>query len=374
MSIRGKLDILIKDTDSYNKELIPNEIFINLKKWKWGKYGWVSPASLIFTASWRKYYYPDKDCCKIWAVDEKNVSIDGGYSIRSEDEKVSIPLLAKYDLCKGFCSPNSGMQGSRALEKMRYLKRINKNISTSTKTVFDLGLFAEILNQINELNEEESLEVIKYLIVTAKDIKSKRIKSDSELKETKDVNIDILDFLSKTRDPELTKCIVATCLDIIFNNHGLILEGVSDYKTAADARSKKPGDLLLTRDNNPIIAVEVKDKTQTIDWNNIERAIRIIDANPTLINFIFVLENRQASSNSIVQEMVSSSQLSSGRGAKISIFSLHDLYLLALSISDELSITNITSENLTIAPNIKPETKEKWLQTLRKANIPEKIF
>lgn len=58
--------------------------------WKWGKYGWVSPASLMYTAAWRKYYYPDIDCCKIWASDETNKPIPGGYSIRSEDESISI--------------------------------------------------------------------------------------------------------------------------------------------------------------------------------------------------------------------------------------------------------------------------------------------
>lgn len=101
--IRNELDKLIETTETYNKAKIPAALLNNVNKWRWGSYGWVSPASLMFTAAWRKYYYPEVDCCKIWASDENNHPIPGGYSIRSEDEAISIPLLAKYDLCDGFC-------------------------------------------------------------------------------------------------------------------------------------------------------------------------------------------------------------------------------------------------------------------------------
>jgi len=94
-SIREKLDKLIEETKECNEEAIPAQLLKNIKSWKWGSYGWVSPASLIFTAAWRKAFYPEEDCCKIWARDEQNNPIPGSYSIRSEDENVSIPLLAK---------------------------------------------------------------------------------------------------------------------------------------------------------------------------------------------------------------------------------------------------------------------------------------
>lgn len=104
--IRNELDKLIQTSESYEETKIPSALFKDVNKWHWGSYRWVSPASLMFTAAWRKYYYPEVDCCKIWASDENNHPIPGGYSIRSEDESISIPLLAKYDLCEGFCSPN----------------------------------------------------------------------------------------------------------------------------------------------------------------------------------------------------------------------------------------------------------------------------
>lgn len=173
--IREKLDYLVSTTQSYDIKDTPVELLKNLERWKWGSYGWVSPASLIFTATWRKYFYPNDDCCKIWAKDEKNAPIEGGYSIRSEDESITIPVLAKYDLCTGYCSPNSGMQGSRAIEKMRTSKRVNTDFDTTQRTLFDLKLFAAILNQINTLSSEQALRVLKYQICIAKAIKKREL-------------------------------------------------------------------------------------------------------------------------------------------------------------------------------------------------------
>ena len=209
--IRQELDDLIESTTPENTNLaaVPKSLLDNLKRWKWGSYGWVSPASLIFTATWRKYYFPQQDCCRIWAVDENNNPIDGGYSIRSEDEQISIPVLAKHDLCTGFCSPNSGMQGSRAIEKMRTLKRLNTDFGTAQRTVFDLKLFATILNQINELSHEASLNTLKYLILIAKGIRERRIEADAQLQSGTSAGFDLMAFLQDTADPELTKCIVA---------------------------------------------------------------------------------------------------------------------------------------------------------------------
>lgn len=114
----------------------------------------------------------------------------------------------------------------------------------------------------------------------------------------------------------------------------------------------------------PRIAVEVKDKTQSIDWNNIERARKILDANETLRNFIFVLERRAATATPTIMDMLSAPKFGSGPYNKISIVSLHDLFLLASSIEDDESIAKKTSEYMSVAPGIKPETMRKWLKTL----------
>ena len=63
-------------------------------------------------------------------------------------------------------------------------------------------------------------------------------------------------------------------------------------------------------------------------------------------------------------EMVTSSQLATGEGKIISIMSLFSLYQFVLPIESEDTIINITSKFITMAPVIKPETKEKWLEKI----------
>ena len=363
-TIRSELDDLIKHTSQYDANAIPAELLTGLNRWRWGSYGWVSPASLLFTAAWRKYYYPQIDCCKIWVSDENNKPIPGGYSIRSEDESISIPLLAKYDLCEGFCSPNSGMQGSRAIEKMRSLKRLDRDFDTAQRTLFDLKLFADIINRINELNHNQLEELLKYFICTAKGIKDKRVETNKALVADTATSFDLLEFLAATHDPEFTKCVAAACFSVIYNKVGLTVTGIDDYKTAADARAKKPGDITLEKDKHPVVAIEVKDKTQQIDWNNIERAKRIIHDQSELESFIIVLESRNAATNSRVNEILSSPQLETKDGKIISIMSLHLLYQLAVVFSGPQVLINLTGTYLALAPAVKPETKEAWLKRI----------
>lgn len=360
-TIRKELDELISSTTSYDASKIPEGLKKALDSWKWGSYGWVSPASLIFTAAWRKYYYPEMDCCKIWAADERKKPIEGGYSIRTEDEEITIPLLAKYDLCADFCSPNSGMQGSRAIEKMRTLKRLDRNFDNVQRTVFDLKLFALIMNEINDLEHDQLKEVIKYLVCISKNIKAKREKANEALNKSTTVSFDLMHTLSDIHDPELTKCVVAACLHVLFSGYNCEIVGVDDNKTAADARAGKPGDLSVEKDGEFIIAVEVKDKTQKIDWNNIERAKRIIKNHPNLQTFMFVLESRDSATSAIINEMVNSSQLATPDGKIITILSLYALYYMTKPIASETELIKLTSGFITQAPSIKPETKAAWL-------------
>lgn len=365
IDVRSELDNLISSTEEYDRSQIPSPILSNLEKWHWGSYGWVSPASLLFTAAWRKYYYPNIDCCKIWAADENSKPIPGGYSIRSEDESISIPLLAKYDLCNGFCSPNSGMQGSRAIEKMRSLRRLNTDFDNAQRTLFDLKLFAAILNQTNDLDHDQLSELIKYYIVTAKTIKAKRLKVNEGLMKEASNSFSPLSVLSNVADPEFTKCVTAACLTVLYKNNAFTVTGVEDFKTAADARAMKPGDLTVERSAKPVLAIEVKDKTQHIDWQNIERANRILSANPDLQGFVFVLESRDAATTRRINEMVNSSQLKTATGSKISIMSLFSLYQLAKAASSDAELINHTGRYLALAPAVKPETKDLWLKAIK---------
>lgn len=361
--IRAELDTLIYNTTDFDAALIPPDLLAGLNQWHWGGYGWVSPVSLMFTAAWHKYYYPEIDCCRIWAADESNQPIPGGYSIRTEDESISIPLLAKYDLCSGFCSPNSGMQGSRAIEKMRTLKRLDRDFDSAQRTVFDLKLFASILNRTNELEHSQLLELIKFFICTAKQIRQRRLQMNEALR-TQTAAFDLLGLLPTISDPELTKCVTAACLSALYGSSGLSVAGVEDQKTAADARAGKPGDITLEKGAVPVVAVEVKDKTQRIDWNNIERAKRIMARHPGLRAFLFVLESRDAATDPRVNEMVRSAQLRTEDGRLISIMSLHALYRLAAAVLPDTELISLTGQYLALAPAVKPETKTAWLNAI----------
>jgi len=363
-TVRDKLNEIITATSSFDTSAIPAKLQNDIKQWKWGSYGWTSPTSLIITVAWKKYFYPTQDCCKIWAKDENGQRIEGGYSIRSDDEQITIPLLAKHDLCKDFCSDNSGMQGSRALEKMRSLKRLNVDIAVQQRTIFDIKLFVSIINQINDLNEKQALEALKLLIVQAKSIKQARQQKDIALSNSSG-EMDLIALLSEISDPELTKCISAACLTILYEPHGLKLDGVTDHKTAADARAEKAGDLILQSGNETLIAVEVKNKSISIDWQNIRRAVKILNAHPSIRNFLFILENRTATTEEIIREIVSSHELSTSPGNKISFLTLHDLFNMTRPITDIATIVKITGKYLAIAPSIKPETKDAWLNKLR---------
>ena len=362
--VYSEIDTRLSSTKACDTSLLPQKLIANLNRWNWGGYGWISPVSLMITAAWKKAYDPAADCCKIWSDDELGHPIPGAYSIRVLDETITIPLFAKYDLCKDFCSPNSGMQGSRAIEKMRSEKRLNVSFASKQRTVFDLKLFASILNQINELNVNQCFALLDFFIVKAKAIKAKRDAQNASLSATS-AKADVLDLLSRIHDPELTKCVVAACLTAMIPSSDFSVAGVSDYKTAADERAEKPGDLCVLLKDKPIMAVEVKDKSQTINWKNIERAKTILARFPSVISFVFVLENRKALVGDAVSEIISSDLISTGLAKKISIMSLHDLFRLAKSFKDDAEILELTNKAMVQAPALKPDSRTTWISLIQ---------
>jgi hypothetical protein len=360
-SDREALERVVLERQEPNLELIPREIKTRLDSWQWGKMGWTSPANLIITASWRKVFYPLEDCCKIWARDSRDTAINGSYSIRTADETVTVPIFAKYDLCTGFCSSNSGMQGSRAIEKSRGNGRIDRNLRLEQRTVFDAQLFSHILNDINELSETESLEVLKYLVKIAYSAKESRTKNDNVLL-SNPPRIDLLAFASRVQDPEFVKCVAAACLALLFENHGLKLEGIQDHKTSADGRAVKAGDLTLTRNGEAVVAIEVKDKSRKLDWQNINGVRAISKHFPKLEGFYFVLESRSGERDLLVSDLAFESSHNQGIPSIVSFISLPDLLGLAIPINGYDQVIRKTAHFVTKAPSIKPATKSAWTQ------------
>lgn len=358
-SDKARLEQLVANPGDVRVEQVPAHLRSRLDRWKWGKMGWTSPANLIITATWRKAFYPKFDCCKIWARDDLNKAIPNSYSIRTADETVTVPVFSKYDLCTGFCSSNSGMQGTRAIEKSRGIGRINRDLNLGQRTIFDAQLFAEILNDINDLEQPTALETLKYLIAIAYASKQQRNANDTVL-QTSPPRINLLEFSSIAKDPEFAKCVTAACLDALYCDLGFQIEGVEAFKTASDGNAEKAGDLSITRNGKEIVAVEVKDRTRSLDWNNVNGARLIIRKFPQLEGFFFVLESRSAAHEPIIAEMAAETSAESAAPIPVSFISLPDLIGLAAPIKGYDYLIEQTAHYVTVAPSIKPATKTLW--------------
>ena len=358
---RQRLESVMIKRHKVNPSDTPHKLRQRLGSWKWGANGWTSPTNLIITAAWRKAFYPAEDCCKIWARDAQNNPIPGGYSIRTADETVTVPLFAKHDLATGFCSSNSGMQGSRAIEKSRGFRRINRGITLEQRTVFDFSLFADILNDINELDPAHANSALEYLIDIAYRTKEKRTKSDKALVASLP-SVDLIAFSHSVKDPEFIKCVTAACFTALFSDAGFQISGVGDHKTASDGRAMKAGDLTVNRKDKPVIAIEVKDRSRTLDWQNLNAAKAIIQKFPQIQTFCFVLESRTAAHDILIDKLAIDAGDKVGYPTKMMFLSLPDLVALSTPIKGHQYLVMKTAEYVTIAPSIKPSTKEAWIQ------------
>ena len=358
---REALEKVVAQKPTPNIDLIPPVVKRRLDLWQWGKMGWTSPSNLIITASWRKVFYPTEDCCKIWARDSRDVPIKGSYSIRTADETITVPILSKYDLCTGFCSSNSGMQGSRAIEKSRGNGRIDRNLRLEQRTVFDAELFSHLLNDINELSAKASLEVLKYIFFIAYLAKEDRTRNNEVLL-LNPPKIDLLVFAARVQDPEFVKCVAAACLALLYESQGLVLEGIKDHKTAADGKAIKAGDLTLTRNGTAVVAIEVKDQSRKLDWQNINGVRAISKHFPKLEGFYFILESRTAEHDLLISDLAFQSTHNEGIPSLVSFISLPDLLGLTVPIKGYDRIIEKTAEFVTQAPSIKPATKSAWTE------------
>ena len=353
-----QLEAIVNSTPAGYRGLVPSQLIEKLDEWEWGKYGWTSPANLIVTAAWRKALFPEIDCCRIWANDSDGKPIEGSYSIRSEDEGYTVPLFSKYDLCRDFCSSNSGMQGSRAIEKMRALQRINRQFELDQRVLFNPYLFGEIMNDIEELTDVQALEAFRTLIGIAKSKRELRVVQINAL-DSLIGQPNIYKAIDDIKDPEFPKCVAAACLEVLYASTYEV-QGVDDHKTAADARAQKPGDISLHKDGQVAIAVEVKDASRTLDYQNIAAALEVIRNHPSVQLFLFVLASQRASCNDELYEMLEAGRKE--RAANIVVTSLQDLLGLALPVCTQQHFTEIVSRNLKLAPSVRAETIADWIR------------
>ncbi|MET4695841.1 hypothetical protein [Endozoicomonas lisbonensis] len=373
--IRSALDSALADSEAMAKKtqnLVPTAIYENINKWNFGGYGWTSPVNLFLTAAWYKWLNPEQDVCRIWSQHHDKTRIEGGFAIRSNDENYTVPLVNKARIAQGFCSPNSGMQGSRAIEKMRSAERINRNEAIEQSVKFDMALFQNIMNDINDCSSDEAHQCFCYLLSIGLKIRKGRETEQNKLlslsgKSGKSFT-DLLKFADDISDPQFIKLLVVSLMTpFVLNTHkSLILEGVEGHKTAADSQSKAPGDFWFNnQDGVAEVGVEVKDKTKTIGFE-ILGAIENRKKNNSGMKYYFAVSAAKIA----VKEYVAKDRLWAEYINRlrddfdIAVLPLSVYDLVALASFNGASVTDVMSDlnkHLVTAIDLKKETLKQWL-------------
>jgi len=358
---------------------IPANLKRRIGEWKYGAYGWTSPVNLLITAAWVKALYPSQDVCMIWAKDGDGKAIAGGYSIRTLDEKITVPIVSRFDIWPDFCSNNSGMQGSRALEKARGASRVERNASLSQRVLFDLSLFANTLNDINELDAEKARAACQCFFEIGFHVKRKRdatlkILMASKAGGHKDVVGFVLDACETMRDPQFVRSVVAAVLVLMLKHQpqfrDATLKGIESKKTGADTQTTGSGDLWIEQNGFPSLAVEVKDNTKTFDFAILSAVNARLKNNPTLKTYFMITAAETALSIHVASDSQWNKQLDElrrGFGCAIVVMTLRDfLGIAACLLPIENELLNAISKCLGTTPDLKKETLSEWIRILGK--------
>lgn len=379
MGIEEKLDLALQEAETENisniESAIPKHLAVRIKSWKFGNYGWTSPVNIMMTCAWYKWLNPNQDICKIWANDHLSQKIAGGFALRSMDEKYTIRVIAKSRIANDFCSPNSGMQGSRAIEKMRGMGRINRDEPVEQSVSFDMPLFQNILNDINECNSAQANNVFKLFLKYGLQIRAQREKTLSGLQSSISNTLnseDVLSFALSVKDPQFFKALTIVVMrEFIRTNKfycELTLSGIDGAKTAADARAKSAGDFWFEDQNKkPIVAVEVKDPSKKIGFDIIAAIGNRKVNNPSIQNYFLVSAAREPVESRDLNDKDWNSNIANLRngGLNVLIYSLYDLFSLAcMSPNFMKNFANEINQVLGQVESLKPDTIKNWLEFL----------
>ena len=370
----------IKNNSSFGNN-IPGSLRERVDSWQYGKYGWTSPVNLMMTAAWVKWLKNDQDVCKIWARDNDGKAIEGGFSIRSCDEKYTVPLIGQYCLHRQFCSPNSGMQGTRALEKNRLRaahKRIDRNADLGQKVKFDILLFQNILNDISELNSVQARNAFCFFIEKALLVKNNIIANEksipvASIDETIVIKRTILTAVNSFKDPQFVKVVVAAMLDLAISNfkqfEGYDLKGLDGAQTAADARSKTPGDLwICNKIGDVIVGCEVKDSSKTFNFEILAATDDRIKIFPTIKHYLLITAANQSVSPKVRNNPQWDTFVRSfeNKNVIVSTITLEE-FVNILCLFSEINnhLLNKISDILKITLSLKVDTITNWTSILK---------
>jgi hypothetical protein len=368
---------LLSETIDEHREQLPKALLRRIGNWKFGGYGWTSPVNLMITACWTKWLLPSQDVCKIWAKNTANKLIPGGYSIRSYDERITVPLVSRLSIYHQFCSNNSGMQGTRAIEKTRSASRIERNMRLEQRVYFDLSLFAEIMNDINDLNPGQAKIAFQHFIAIGSKI-SKQRKLGLESLLAKNVNNQndcvsvIHKALAEIGDPQFTVIVTAMCMKALAEHSttlkGAKLKGIDGKKTGANARSNVPGDLWLEVDSLPVVACEVKDRSKTFGYEILSAVEDRYIKNPTLEKYLMVTGANIAIENRVLVSAEWTEKIAelNNQGLGVQVLTIRELigFLSLLGPVDQTYIIGINTY-LSKFADLKADTVAKWSNIIK---------
>lgn len=314
---------------------LPRQLAKSLSNWEFGEYGWTSPTNLLVTAAWTKWLNPMQNVCKIWATDSNNTPIEGGYSIRSYDEQVTVKIFCKYMLTTNFCSNNSGMQGSRAIEKAREYKEIKPGLTIQQRVLFSMDLFVDIMTRINSLDSNQAHTCFLYFFYKSLEIKGKlMLEQKSAVATLQSVSADaykwILNSIGNIKDPEFTRALCGCLCAARWPE--LFLMGLNDAKTSANARSQSPGDFWLNDSSQkPVIAGKCKAEGIQFSWKDLSNAKLRLKEYPSCKLYLCITADNIAMDTDITSNPEQlSAWIKSVDDLKIS----HDISFMAITLRD----------------------------------------
>lgn len=356
---------------------VPKTLRDKIDEWQFGKYGWTSPVNLMLTAAWMKWLNPSQDVCKIWAKDANNSPISGAYSLRTYDESVTVPVICRLDISTNFCSSNSGMQGTRAIEKTRVATRLNRNTTLDQRVLFDLNLLVQIMNDIDELTPDEAKYVFQYFIELGCNIRKKRyadLMSLSKAGQKKGASVFrlVLKSAARIQDPQFTKILAASCIERFASHTDMfsdcVMAGVYDKKTGANARSSAPGDFWLLRDEVAVLGCEVKDPSKQFGFEILSAVRDRSLAHPGMNHYWLVTASNAALKNEVIGDARWEKQLAqlAENGCEVIAITLRDLLAILGSLEAlDHRLTNLISTHLTKMTDLKNDTVTDWMELLK---------
>lgn len=268
--------------------------------WEFGGYGCTTPANIFLTASWYKWLDNNQDIRNCFVRDSTGANVPNSYSGRGTDESFTVPLVAEFSISQRFCSPNSGFQGTRAIEKVK-LPLVLENYK-DIRVRWDTQSFFNIISVIQSSNATQAYQIFRFILSIAFNIRAQIAEERAELMETQ-VEQDemtayriVTDRIREIRDPQFHKILVGAYFSLCLSDDFEVI-GFEDSITGADARSGSAGDFSIMREDTLVEGVEAKDNTIQFDFTQINAARNRIIANPTMTRYTMVTTGNQVVSS-----------------------------------------------------------------------------